>query len=145
LHTTVDTSGYAPWPVIDEVRPFVDLFLYDLKLVDEARHIQWTGVTNADILSNLGKLSAAGSRIQVRVPLIPGINDDKENLRALGTFLAVLPNVPPVELLPYHNIAEAKYAGLGRKYALPEIHSPTPERVEEIRLLLRGYELKLFE
>lgn len=145
LHTAVDTSGYAPWPILNETRPLADLFLYDLKLMDDARHIQWTGVSNVEILSNLRRLSEAGHQILVRIPVIPGINDDEANLRAAGEFLVSLPHVPFVELLPYHNIAETKYAGLGRKYALPEIHSPTPERVEEIQLFLRGYELKLFE
>ncbi len=137
LHTAVDTSGYAPWPVLAEIRPLVDLFLYDLKLMDDARHIQWTGVSNTDILSNLQKLSAAGSRIQIRVPLVPGINDDEANLRTLGEFLAALPNVPPVELLPYHNIAEAKYAGLGREYTLPQVRPPDAKHVERCAAILR--------
>ena len=63
LHTTVDTSGFTPWHVLDEVRPFVDLFLYDLKLVDETRHKQWTGVSNIKILSNLRKLSELDHKI----------------------------------------------------------------------------------
>jgi len=143
LHTAVDTSGFAPWPVLDEVRPLVDLFLYDLKLMDDTRHIQWTGVSNADILSNLRRLSELGHQIKVRIPLIPGINDDEENLRQTGEFLAGLPHVPPVELLPYHNIAEGKYAGLGMEYALSDVHSPTPERMMESVAVLRGYGLEI--
>ncbi|MFH0879413.1 MAG: glycyl-radical enzyme activating protein [Lentisphaerota bacterium] len=143
IPSAVDTSGYTPWPILNEIRPFVDLFLYDLKLMNDVRHRQWTGVSNADILSNLRRLSETGSRIQVRIPLIPGINDDEENLRAAGEFLAALPHVPPVKLLPYHNIAAGKYTGLGKEYALPEIHSPTPERMMEIAATLRMYGLDL--
>ncbi len=142
LHTVVDTSGFTPWPVLDEIRPFVDLFLYDLKLMDDARHCQWTGVSNADILSNLRQLSEAGHKIIVRIPVIPGINDDEENLRQTGAFLASLPNGPPVELLPYHNIAETKYAGLGRGYGL-EIHPPDAEQMRKCAALLANFGLQV--
>ena len=143
IFTAVDTSGFAPWPVFDEIRPPVNLFLYDLKLMNEARHIQWTGVSNGIILSNLRRLSELGHKIMVRIPVIPGVNDDEDNLRATGGFLAALPHVPPVELLPYHNIAEAKYAGLGKEYPLPEIHSPTSERMMESASILIGYGLEV--
>jgi len=143
LHTTVDTSGFAPWPILDEIRPLVDLFLYDLKLMDNTRHLQWTGVSNTDILSNLRQLSEVGSRILIRLPLIPGINDDGENLRQTGEFLASLPHVPPVELVPYHNMAEAKYAGLGRGYGMEEICPPTHEQMQAHIALLTGYGLQV--
>ena len=143
LHTTVDTSGFAPWPILDEIRPLVDLFLYDLKLMDNTRHFQWTGVSNTDILSNLRQLSEVGSRILIRLPLIPGINDDGENLRQTGEFLASLPHVPPVELVPYHNMAEAKYAGLGRGYGMEEICPPTHEQMQAHIALLTGYGLQV--
>lgn len=141
LHTVVDTSGFALWPVINEIRTLVDIFLYDLKLMDAVRHFKWTGVSNETILSNLVRLSKTGSRIQVRIPLIPNINDDEENLRATGAFLASLPQIPPVELLTYHNIAEAKYTGLGREYTLTEIHPPTPEQMTKAVSILCGYGL----
>jgi pyruvate formate lyase activating enzyme len=143
LHTAVDTSGYSPWPILNEVRPLVDFFLYDLKLMDDARHREWTGVSNVNILSNLMRLSELGHEILIRIPVIPGVNDDEENLRAAGTFLASLMQVPHVELLAYHNIAEAKYAGLGREYALPGIQSPTPERMKESAAILSSYGLEI--
>jgi pyruvate formate lyase activating enzyme len=139
LHTALDTSGCAPWPVLDEVRPLADLFLYDLKLVDDARHRKWAGVSNVDILSNLRQLAELGHEILVRVPLIPGVNDDEENLRATGTFLASLARVPAVELLAYHNIAEAKYAGLGREYGLNGIHPPDAEDMKQCAAILAEY------
>jgi len=143
LQTTVDSSGFTLWQFLDEILPLVDLFLYDLKLMDDARHYQWTGVSNADILSNLRQLSEAGSKIQVRLPLIPGINDDGENLHQTGEFLAALPHVPPVELLPYHHIAEAKYAGLERVYGLEDTRPPTQEQMQAHIALLAGYGLQV--
>jgi pyruvate formate lyase activating enzyme len=142
ISTVVDTSGFALWQVLDEIRPLVDLFLYDLKLMDEARHIHWTGISNSDILSNLRQLSETGSRILVRIPLIPGINDDEENLRAMGEFLASLSASPPVELLPYHNIAAAKYAGLGREYGLT-ILSPDTEHIHKCAAIIAGYGIRV--
>jgi pyruvate formate lyase activating enzyme len=138
IPTAVDTSGYTPWHVLDEIRPLVDLFLYDMKLMDESRHRQWTGVSNEMILSNLRKLSGLGHNIIIRIPLIPGINDDEENLRQTGVFLAHLPNIPPVELLPYHNIAEGKYAGLGQEYGL-EIRPPDTEQMDKYAAILGKY------
>jgi pyruvate formate lyase activating enzyme len=143
INRTVDTSGYAPWNVFERIQPFVDLFLFDLKLMDDTRHCQWTGVSNEIILSNLRQLSEMEQKVLVRIPIIPGINDDEENLRQTGKFLTALQNVPPLELLPYHNIAEVKYAGLGMEYTIPDIHAPTPERMMEIASVLRKYGLEI--
>jgi pyruvate formate lyase activating enzyme len=141
LHTAVDTSGFTPWKILDEIRPLVDLFLFDLKLMDENRHRQWTGVSNTKILSNLRKLSELGHQILIRIPIIPGINDDEENLGQTAAFLTSLPNVPPVELLPYHNIAEGKYAGLGMNYTLTDIQPPSQEQMQLKINLFLGYGL----
>jgi pyruvate formate lyase activating enzyme len=139
----VETCGYTPWPVLDEIRPRVDLFLYDLKLIDSSRHRQWTGVENDLILSNLRKLVEMKHKVLTRIPLIPGINDDEENLRQTAEFLVTLPNVPQVELLPYHNIAEGKYAGLGKNYELTEIRTPEAEQVKKCAARLAEYGLKV--
>jgi len=143
LHTVVDTSGFSTWAVLEETLPLVDLFLYDLKLMDDTRHRQWAGVSNEVILSNLRQLSEAGLKIHIRIPIIPGINNDEENLRQTGAFLASLPTVPPVELLPYHNIAEGKYAGLEMNYTLAEIHPPSQKQMQTIVTLLAGYGLQV--
>jgi pyruvate formate lyase activating enzyme len=143
IATAVDTCGFAPWPVFEEIRLLVDLFLYDLKLMDDTRHVEWTGVSNADILSNLRQLSELGHAVRVRIPIIPGVNDDEDNLRATGKFLASLPHVPEVDLLPYHNIAGGKYAGLGMKYELDHIVPPSRERIEEVDRLLSSYGLQV--
>lgn len=143
LHTVVDTSGYVPWPLLDEIRPLVDLFLYDLKLMDDARHIEWTGVSNADILANLRRLAEAGQALLIRIPLIPGVNDDEDNLRQAGAFLAGLPLPPPVELLAYHNIAEAKYAGLGLEYGLAQVRPPDAAHMKRCGAILAEYGIRV--
>ncbi len=143
LHTAVDTSGYAPWTVLEEIRPFVDIFLYDLKLVDEVRHFEWTGVSNADIISNLIQLSETGQKIIVRMPIIPGVNDDEENLGAAARLIRSLASIPPVELLPYHNTAETKYIGLGKDFPLPGLVTPSPAKMKQYRAVLRDCGLQV--
>jgi pyruvate formate lyase activating enzyme len=143
IHTALDTCGYAPWAVVDRIRRHVDLFLYDLKLMDEARHRQLTGVSNRAILDNVKRLSAEGERIIVRVPLIPGINDDAENLERLGSFVANLPQIERVDLLPYHPTARDKYEHLARAYQLGGVQRPSGQALDGPAGILRNAGLKV--
>lgn len=143
IATSVDTCGHAPWTVFEEILPFVDLFLYDLKLIDDARHLEWTGVSNADILSNLRRLSASGQAVRVRIPITPGINDDEPNLAQSGEFLSGLPRIPEVELLPYHNIAGGKYAVLGMEYELADIRPPDAEAMKRCAAILISHGIRV--
>jgi pyruvate formate lyase activating enzyme len=149
IHVALDTCGYASWEVMDQIRELVDVFLYDLKLMDEARHLEYTGVSNQPILSNLRMLSERGHDIVIRIPVIPGVNDDSENVRQIGEFAAVLPHVNgtahyhQVHLLPYHHIAIDKYRRLNRIYPLAEIHPPSEESMAEISQILHNYDLSV--
>lgn len=143
LHTTLDTCGFAPWEALDSVRQYVDLFLYDLKLMDEARHQAFTGVSNERILDNLRRLSDEGHRIVLRVPVIPGINDDEENVRAMGAFAADLPHLERVDLLPYHRIGRDKYRRLGKPCPMPETDPPSDAQIGEIAQTLRQFDLQV--
>ncbi|MBU0639295.1 MAG: glycyl-radical enzyme activating protein [Planctomycetes bacterium] len=131
-HTAVDTCGYASPETIMTVAQWTDLFLYDLKLIDDRRHQKHLGVNNAVILDNLRRLADRGQALCIRVPLIPGINDDEENVAALAAFVESLTNQPPVHLLPYHRIGGDKYARLGLPYTLAGVEPPTPERVAQV-------------
>lgn len=133
IHTAVDTSGYAPWPLLEKIAPFVDLFLFDLKPMDEEEHQRYTGVSNRPIHENLRKLVETGRAVVVRVPLIPGITDTERNVQALVAFLREIRNgIQGVELLPYHDVAE-KYQRLGKTYGMPAISRPSAERLAELR------------
>ena len=120
LHIVLDTCGFANWEIFDAIRPYVDVFLYDLKLIDDEKHKKYTGVSNQLILSNLQALVMHDQQVIVRIPLIPGITDTEHNLRAIAEYLATLPNVVEINLLPYHDSARGKYARLGQLYKLPE-------------------------
>ncbi len=143
IHTALDTSGFARWDVLDLVRPFVDLFLYDLKLMDSGRHRKFTGVFNTRILDNLQRLAKLGHNIIVRVPLIPGVNDDLENLRLTAAFTAGLGGLGRVDVLPYHYAAMSKYERLHRTYRLPGLHTPSEERMQEISQVFEGFGLQV--
>ena len=116
IHTALDTCGFASWNVLDQVRPYVDLFLYDLKLVDDARHREVTGAPVGPILANLRALSERGHAIRLRVPVIPGVNDDDESIRQIAAFAASLPHLQGIDLLPYHTTAADKYARMNKPY-----------------------------
>ncbi len=143
IHTALDTSGFATWETLDRVRPLVDLFLYDIKLMDALRHRKFTLTFNSRILENLKRLSRQGHKIIVRVPIIPGINDDSENLRLTGAFAAGLSGLWRVDLLPYHAAAIGKYERLHRSYRLPQLRTPSEERMAEIAHVFEGYGLRV--
>ena len=113
MHTVVETAGNVSEMSLDRVIGLVDLFLFDLKLMDRERHRMATSVSNERILDNLQRLDKAGAEILVRIPVIPGMNDDDENMEATAAFLTGTTSIRRVELLPYHKMADHKYAGLG--------------------------------
>ncbi len=133
IHTALDTCGYASWDTFERLRRDVNLFLYDLKLIDEARHRQFTGVSNQVILENLRRLSALGHTIFVRFPVIPAINEDERNVQQMVELLLSLPQKHPVDILPYHASAIHKYEGLGVEYRLKETPTPEQERLWSVK------------
>ena len=142
IHTAVDTSGYVSWEILNKISSKVDLFLYDLKIMDSKRHKKYTGVSNELILENLKKLSSVHNNIFVRFPVIPGINDDYQNIKEMGEFLSSL-KVTQVNLLPYHYIGVDKYRRLGRTYKLATTQPPSEEKLSEISAILRKFNLKV--
>jgi pyruvate formate lyase activating enzyme len=141
IHTTLDTSGYAAWKGFESIYSLVDLFLYDLKLMDELKHKHYTSVSNQLILMNLEKLSRAKAHLIVRIPLIPGINDDDASLELFASFLAGLPSLDGIELMPYHEIGMAKYQALGKKYKLEGTKAAPKEHIARAEEILAGYHL----
>jgi pyruvate formate lyase activating enzyme len=121
LHVALDTCGLVPWERYEQVLPLMDLVLYDLKILDAARHQAATGVDNARILENARRIAAAGMPLWIRTPIIPGYTDGEENIRGLGNFIAAqLPTVERWDLLAYTNLGQPKYRRLERRYALED-------------------------
>ncbi|NLO87639.1 MAG: glycyl-radical enzyme activating protein [Firmicutes bacterium] len=138
----IDTSGYAPYKNFERVLEYVDVFLYDIKLMDDARHRQYTGHSNRLILDNLVKLSKAGANIYIRMPLIAGVNCSDADIQAVLRFLQPL-NIRRVYLLPYHDFGRHKAERLGRESA--PMAPPAPRRLEEIKAMFEqsGYIAKI--
>ncbi len=133
IHTAVDTCGHVPWKSFEKIYDKTDLFLYDLKLMDDADHVKYTGVSNRLILENLMKLADARKKIRVRLPLIPGITDTRKNLDRLADFLTSLKEIHHIDLLPYNFLSGSKYAKLNQPNQLgrPEVQSE--ELLDEIK------------
>lgn len=142
IHRTLDTTGLAQTSVLLRVAERVDHFLYDLKLMDSARHRLHTGVGNERILENLVALAETGASINIRMPLIPGVNDDDENVRETAAFVGALAGERKmVNLLPYHGIAATKYEKLGQANDSSHLCEPDPATMERVTAIFEGYGL----
>jgi len=134
IHTCIETSGYAIESALRQVIPFTDYILYDLKHMNPDKHRQYTGKPNGLILSNAKIIAESGIATLFRMPVIPGVNDDPENIKETTDFLHGLGNnVARIELMPYHGLGKGKYGSLDREYLLPHVISPQSERVESIK------------
>jgi pyruvate formate lyase activating enzyme len=134
-HTTVDTSGYSQNENYLKIIPWTDLFLFDIKHMDDSMHMKYTGVSNSLIFSNLKLILESGNDVFVRIPVIPGFNDDKENLASLKQFLAdsKCKNLRKICLLPYHKIGKAKYKRFNIPYRMNDTEPPSRERMDELK------------
>lgn len=138
LHRAVDTSGFASAGTVRSIARHTDLFLFDVKHMDPVIHRRVTGVDNAPILSNLTLLAQSGAQLQLRLPLIPGVNDDADNIERTGRFAASLPGVRDIDVLPYHSAAKSKYAKLGLPYPGDHIPPSDPQSVSRAVSLLQN-------
>lgn len=141
IHTALDTSGYSDWKILEKVLEHVDLVLYDIKQMDSEKHLEYTGVRNELILENIMKVDKLGKPIWVRIPTIPGINDDEENFHKIGRLLSELENLERIDILRYHRLAESKYEHTGQDYQLKGMDTPEKDQVEHLKEILEGHGL----
>lgn len=116
LHTAIDTCGYVEWESIEKTIDVCDLYLYDVKCVDPAKHKEYTGVDNSLIIDNLKRLSLVGKEIWVRIPVIPNFNNDEREMTEMSKLLSSIPSLKQVTLMPYHTLGASKYKTLGLLY-----------------------------
>ena len=133
VSTAVDTCGYVSRSAIDQVIPYTDVFLYDVKAFDENVHIECTGKSNKRILENLKYIDSLGKPIEIRIPYVPGYNSGE--IEAIANFLKELRCVTKIRVLAYHNYAGSKYAALNMENTLPRA-LPTNEEMEAARELV---------
>lgn len=133
ISVNIDTCGFAPWERFENILPYVDTFLYDLKHIDGKAHEALTGVDNTVILDNLRRLLSARAKVNLRLPIIPGANADDAAIMALAKYLreTAFGAIEKLSLLPYHKTGSEKYARLGAQATLFEV--PSDEDMERIK------------
>lgn len=143
IHRVVDTTGHIDSETLMAVAAHTDLFLYDLKMMDSAKHEKYTGVTNRLILDNLKQLTRQGAGLIIRLPLIPGVNDDADNLDQTGAFLSRLQGIKKLDLLPYHDFQKSKYNRFGVDACGVDTKPPSGEMLSRVRKHLEGFGLEV--
>nr|CAO03077.1 1-methyl alkyl succinate synthase activase [Azoarcus sp. HxN1] len=117
LHTCMDTNGHCAWSVFERVMPHVDIFLLDLKHLDDGPHREMTGVTNRRVLENMASLVKANAEVWIRIPFIPQFSDQIDYHQRVADFLVELPgSIARVDIIPFHNFCQTKYQWLGRDW-----------------------------
>lgn len=130
LHTAMETCGFAKEEHFRQIAPYTDLFLYDFKIADSKKHMEYTGVANDLILSNLKMLDSLGKKIILRCPIIPTINDNSEHLEAIARLSEELENILEINIEPYHPLGSGKAKSLGREYLLEKLSFPDEKIVK---------------
>nr|WP_284700605.1 pyruvate formate-lyase-activating protein [Thermoanaerobacterium sp. R66] len=143
IHTALDTSGYVNIDKVKGLVKYTDLFLLDIKHIDDEGHKKLTGASNRKTLEFAKYLSDEGKKMWIRHVIVPGITDDMEEIKKLADFVSSLKNVDRVEILPYHKMGVYKYEALGIPYSLKGINPPDTSKIEEIKEEFRKRDIKV--
>lgn len=145
IHTAIETSSFVPWDIYASILDHVDLVLTDIKHMDDGEHKRLTGVSNELILDNLVRISRLGVPLRIRLPLIPGLNDSEQNLKATADFVKQLNTVQSLDILPYHRLGEIKWRQLGIEYEVSHLKPFSEEEVNRAArfFMVRGVPVKI--
>lgn len=138
LNTAVDTSGYAKWSSFEKILPFTDIFLFDIKHMDTEAHKKMTGVDNGLIHENLQKLAEYKAAVEIRMPIIPELNDSEKNILQTAAFLKTIKTIKQVRLLPYHALAGSKYSSIGKEHNMPAPSDNINEKLHYVSEILKS-------
>jgi pyruvate formate lyase activating enzyme len=146
-HTTIDTSGYSPAENFKLIIPFTDLFLFDIKHLDDQNHTEATGVSNSGILENYKILLENAGEVALRIPVIPGFNDDQEHIERFKQFIISTKkgSLKMINLLPFHKTGSSKYRRFNLPYLMGDIEPPSKAEMEELKrqFLATGVKVKI--
>lgn len=132
IDVAIESCGAGNYDEFKEALPYVNSMFLDIKHMDSDRHRELTGGGNEMILENIKKIAAFGVDITVRTPVIPGLNDSKDNIIATAEFVKGIPQIKSYELLLYHQFGVNKYSALGREYGLSDVNPPEESQVREL-------------
>lgn len=134
LNTAMESMGCAKYETIEKVMEYLDVYLMDIKHMNQQKHKEWTGRDNGLMLENAKKIAESSKcELVIRVPVIPGFNDTKEEILAIAKYADSLPRVSRIHLLPYHAYGRGKYDGLNRNYGMGDAKAPSDEKMEDFR------------
>ncbi len=145
IHTTLDTTGYSSLNIMRQILGKVNLHLYDLKFIDDEKHLEYTGVSNKLILENLKFLDSRKIPVIIRIPIIPGVTDSESNIKEISEFIsASLNSIRNVNILPYNRLGEGKYPRLNRSYRFThQLTTPSDKELNKIKNQLETYGLEV--
>ena len=139
ITTAIESMAGVKWEIIEQILPYLDHYLMDIKHINGEKHKQFTGRSNELMLENARKVANSGqTKLSIRVPVIPTFNDRPEEIRDIARFADKLPGVEEIYLLPYHRLGQDKYEGLGRTYELPELLPPDPSYMEALKKVVEA-------
>ncbi|MGF7019046.1 pyruvate formate lyase activating enzyme [Lachnospiraceae bacterium PF1-21] len=139
ISVNIDTCGYAPYANFERILPYVDTFLYDVKVIDDQKHRHHMGVSNTLILENLERLALAGASLNIRIPVVGSVNANSQDIKAIASYLGER-KIQPVQinLLPYHNTGSGKYGRIGKEYQGETYATPAAAEMEDFAKLFTG-------
>lgn len=134
INTAMESMGCAGYETIEEILPYLDHYLLDIKHMNSQKHKEFTGKSNELMLENAKKIAISPkTKLSIRVPVIPTFNDRKEEILAIAKFTEKLPHIERIHLLPYHRLGQGKYEGLGRPYPMGAIKPPSREHIDMLK------------
>lgn len=134
INTAMESMACAPYETIEDILPYLDVYLMDVKHTNPAKHEEFTGKRNDLMLENARKVALSGqTKLVIRVPVIPTFNDTVEEIQGIASFASTLPGVKKIHLLPYHRLGQDKYDGLGREYLMDGIEPPSMEKMNTLK------------
>ncbi|MDO4273422.1 MAG: glycyl-radical enzyme activating protein [Eubacteriales bacterium] len=134
INTVIESMACASYERIEELLPYLDIYLMDIKHTNPEKHKEFTGRSNEMMMENARRVALSGlTKLVIRVPVIPAFNDTIGEIQGIARFAATLPGVDKIHLLPYHRLGQDKYEGLGRTYLMEGIEPPSMEHMETLK------------
>ncbi len=149
IDTAIETCGYAEKEDYEKIVPYLNTVFMDIKHMNSEKHQVWTGMENVKILNNIKYVDELvgtyGNKLFIRVPVIPGFNDQLKEIEEIAHFVAGCRNIKGMELLPYHKLGRGKYYSLGRAYLLEDIVAPSAEHMAKLHGVLAEYDIPVYK
>jgi pyruvate formate lyase activating enzyme len=136
IDLAVETCGYFDFDEVKDILEKLNLIFIDIKHMDDEKHKSFTGISNKEILKNIGRLKELNADVVIRIPIIDGVNSDKDNIRRTAIFVKDSIKEPKIEFLPYHSFGDIKYEALGKEKPSRDFKTPSDEYLNELKKIV---------